>query len=477
MKFSKSQAVAAALVAANAANAHTIFSNFYVDGLDQGDATCVRMSNNPSQATFPIAGITSEDMACGVNGKNGVARVCKANSDSTLTFEFRAWANDASKGMLDISHKGPCAMYLKKVSSAIDDSATGDGWFKIWDEGYNEDKKQWCTERLITEENGRLSIKLPAGLQGGYYLARPELLALHAADKGDPQFYTGCAQIYLESSGTKVPAETVSIPGHVQYGQKAVSFNIWRWPGMDLPYPNPGPSVATLVDGSSSASVSSGQIEGQRPADCIMENGNWCGKEVPSYSTQDGCWKAGQNCWDQADVCWKSAPPTGGKGCDLWGKYCESLNNQCRNKNWNGPPNAGKDMTPKHTTIQLGGVVGTRAASTAAANPAPVASASATSAAEAPAYTSEAAASSEPTSAAASSPAYTYVAPSSKAASSAAAPTSTSLSFSTIVPEAPATTENPWARWETVVETVVVTEVEYVTQYHKRHARHFGQKY
>ncbi len=80
------------------------------------------MNQDPAQATFPIASITSEDMACGVNGKQGVARVCKANGDSTLTFEFRAWANDATKGMLDISHKGPCAMYLKKVSSAVDDA-------------------------------------------------------------------------------------------------------------------------------------------------------------------------------------------------------------------------------------------------------------------------------------------------------------------------------------------------------------------
>ncbi len=133
-------------------------------------------------------------------------------------------------------------------------------------------------------------MKLPAGLQGGYYLARPELLALHAADKGDPQFYTGCAQLYVDSTGSKVPAETVSIPGYVQYGQKAVSFNIWD-NQLALPYPVPGPAVASLVDGASSASVSSDQIEGQRPSDCIMENGNWCGKEVPSYSTQDGCWK------------------------------------------------------------------------------------------------------------------------------------------------------------------------------------------
>ena len=38
------------------------------------------------------------------------------------------------------------------------------------------------------ENNGLLSVKLPSGLPAGYYLARPELIALHAvAEDNDPQ--------------------------------------------------------------------------------------------------------------------------------------------------------------------------------------------------------------------------------------------------------------------------------------------------
>ena len=51
--------------AARLASAHTAFTNFFVNGVDQGDGTAVRMSNNMQQATFPISSVTSPDMACG----------------------------------------------------------------------------------------------------------------------------------------------------------------------------------------------------------------------------------------------------------------------------------------------------------------------------------------------------------------------------------------------------------------------------
>ena len=51
--------------AARLTNAHTAFTNFFVNGLDQGDGTAVRMSNNNQQATFPISSVTGADMACG----------------------------------------------------------------------------------------------------------------------------------------------------------------------------------------------------------------------------------------------------------------------------------------------------------------------------------------------------------------------------------------------------------------------------
>ena len=59
------QIALAAAGTAQIVKAHTAFTNFFVDGVDQGDGVAVRMSNNVGQATFPISSVTSKDMACG----------------------------------------------------------------------------------------------------------------------------------------------------------------------------------------------------------------------------------------------------------------------------------------------------------------------------------------------------------------------------------------------------------------------------
>ncbi|KAJ8107866.1 hypothetical protein OPT61_g8570 [Boeremia exigua] len=204
----------AALASAPAALAHTAFTDFYVDGVAQGDAVAMRMSTDPQHATAPIADLASDDMACNVGGTKGVSRVQSVSDGATLSFEIRAWPADPSKESLERGHKGPCAVYLKKVASAVDDPAAGEGWFKIFENGYDSSSDSWCSDKII-DNNGLLNVKLPAGLEGGNYLARPEILALHAANDNDPQFYTGCAQIFLESDGNLVPESTVSIPGYV----------------------------------------------------------------------------------------------------------------------------------------------------------------------------------------------------------------------------------------------------------------------
>jgi hypothetical protein len=292
-----------------------------------------------------------------VGGTKGVSRVQPVRDGALLTFEIREYADDASKGSIDRGHKGPCAVYLKKVSSAVDDKAAGDGWFKIFDHGYDASTKRWCTDEII-DNKGLFSVNLPKGLEGGDYLARPEILALHAAHDGDPQIYTGCAQIFLESSGSLGPESTVSIPGYMKYGEPSTSFDIYNTD--NAKYTVPGPSVAKLVAKSNQASTSSSaQTQGLKPEGCILENANWCGKEVPSYSDETGCWAATDDCWSQSKTCWSSAPPTGGAGCKLWETKCTDLQNACSSKNFNGPPNKGKVMTPDKKAIDVGKVMAT----------------------------------------------------------------------------------------------------------------------
>lgn len=65
MHFSQVKILLVAAGAVHLTNAHTTFTNFFVDGVDQGDGTAVRMSNNIQQATYPLPNVTTPDMACG----------------------------------------------------------------------------------------------------------------------------------------------------------------------------------------------------------------------------------------------------------------------------------------------------------------------------------------------------------------------------------------------------------------------------
>jgi Auxiliary Activity family 9 (formerly GH61) len=101
-----------ALLAAQQAFAHTGFSNFYVNGVDQGEAICVRMSKNlgPQVWNWPITNLASNDFACGYNGTVGVNRVCGAPDGAALTFEWRETPWQPGGGAMDPSHKGPCSV-------------------------------------------------------------------------------------------------------------------------------------------------------------------------------------------------------------------------------------------------------------------------------------------------------------------------------------------------------------------------------
>jgi len=121
-------------------------------------------------------------------------------------------------------------------------------------------------------------VDIPNDIAGGYYLVRPELLALHQADKSppNPQFYVGCAQIFLQSTGISLPQDTVSIPGYVDAADASVRFNIYtpKWP-----YPMPGPAPyegSSGIRGDAKVSASSPEVqkEGLVPNGCVLSNAN-----------------------------------------------------------------------------------------------------------------------------------------------------------------------------------------------------------
>ncbi|GAP82591.1 putative glycoside hydrolase family 61 protein [Rosellinia necatrix] len=350
--------VVSALVASLAAfaSAHTVMTTLFIDDIRQGEGTCVRMPLDPGQCTNPIQSIYSNDMACGVDGQQAVAFTCPAPAGGKLTFQFREWADAEQPGAIDKSHKGPCAVYAKQVHDVANDEVAGPGWIKLWHEGYDATTKKWCTEKLI-DNKGLLSFEIPEGLPAGYWVFRPELLALHEADKGDPQFYVGCAQVFVQSSNTaalKVPADRkVSIPGHVHANDAGLTFNIYA---PSFPYMLPGPKVFAVPPPKNSKFDTTGpsvpkQTQGVIPSNYIVKNANWIGFEVPDYKDESGCWASSESCWKQAGRCYDTAPPTGDAGCTAWEGKCNGIQDACSSGNFRGPPNKGKKLTVKEPEL------------------------------------------------------------------------------------------------------------------------------
>lgn len=98
-------------------------------------------------------------------------------------------------GVTDDSHKGPCAIYMKKVDDALTATGPGDGWFKIAEDGLDS-SGTFCTDRLRLANAPQPGV-VPKNIPAGDYLFRAEILTLNNAGPAslggaeEPQFYVG----------------------------------------------------------------------------------------------------------------------------------------------------------------------------------------------------------------------------------------------------------------------------------------------
>jgi len=59
------RSLAAAFTAIQAVAAQTLFTTLFVNDVNQGNGTCIRMPWYIQNATAPVTDLTSDDMACG----------------------------------------------------------------------------------------------------------------------------------------------------------------------------------------------------------------------------------------------------------------------------------------------------------------------------------------------------------------------------------------------------------------------------
>jgi len=205
----------------------------------------------------PITDVTTEYIACngGPNPTTPSSDIITVAAGSTVQATWRhtltsTAANDATY-VIDPSHLGPVQAYMKKVTDAVTDPGYGDGWFKVSEAGLNVATQDWATTDLIAAA-GVQNIPIPACIESGQYLLRPEIIALHAAYSPEgAQFYMECAQInVVGGTGTATPS-TVSLPGAYTATDPGILINIYE---TLTNYTIPGPAPFTCAGGSSAVS-------------------------------------------------------------------------------------------------------------------------------------------------------------------------------------------------------------------------------
>ncbi|RPB06910.1 hypothetical protein P167DRAFT_496565 [Morchella conica CCBAS932] len=230
------------LALADTAFAHNFVAHLHINGIP-----------DPVSAD-PILDINSSDMAC--NAVQGLAKKkCVVQGGDVIGFEWRTDRNTAPPadyplkddpipaGVTDDSHKGPCSVYMKKVSDSSTAEGEDDGWFKVSEDGLDS-AGTFCSDRIRLANAPQPGI-IPTNIESADYLIRAEMTTLNNAGPTSMRgFYTGCVQITVEGSSGTNP-DTVSIPGYISMSSPGMIYDIWNSPsGTFSDYTVPGPRAA-----------------------------------------------------------------------------------------------------------------------------------------------------------------------------------------------------------------------------------------
>jgi len=229
------------------ASAHAIAQRVRVNGNDNGELVGIRSptSNNP------IQNVNDGNIACNSGFKTPVSsKVINVKGGDRVGINWghviggAQFPNDVDHPIAK-SHKGPTIFYMAKVDNAATAQPNGLKWFKVAEDGL-DGSGQWGVDRLISS-GGWMDFTMPTCVAPGNYLLRAEIIALHSASsQGGAQFYMGCAQINVSSSGSR-SGDTVSFPGAYSANHPGILVSIYNQQGQPQgngqPYQIPGPSV------------------------------------------------------------------------------------------------------------------------------------------------------------------------------------------------------------------------------------------
>jgi cellulase len=241
-------------------DAHTYLSSVTINGVKE--TQCLR----PLGTNNPISSVLSQDMMCGFlpQGARPAQRSCPVTAGSVVGLQWNHNGPTPNDDIIADSHKGPCLAYLS--------SDNGKTWFKIFENGYDMNKKTFCVTTLIANK-GLMQVTIPNDIAPGNYLLRGEILALHEAYRENGvQPYVDCAEITITNSKGNVKPSTVTFPGAYSPKDPGILINIYD--PITTPYIIPGPKVY----------VPGGKVAEEEQVEAIeaVESGNQSPREIIS---------------------------------------------------------------------------------------------------------------------------------------------------------------------------------------------------
>ncbi|KAI0736137.1 glycoside hydrolase [Fomitopsis betulina] len=218
--------------------AHYTLPDLILNGAVTSDWEYVRQTEN-YETNMPVTDVTSELIRC--------YETDTASSTSVATVQAGATVGFQANG--DFYHPGYFSAYMSAASpsASSDSAATGETWFKIWQDtptftaGANG---QPGTLNFPLETADQFTFRIPPSLPSGQYLIRGEQIALHVASTyGGAQFYLACAQVNVENGGSGSPSPLVSFPGAYTGYEPGILIDIYDLPSNFTGYVAPGPAV------------------------------------------------------------------------------------------------------------------------------------------------------------------------------------------------------------------------------------------
>jgi lytic cellulose monooxygenase (C1-hydroxylating) len=156
--------------------AHTFIWGVFLNGVDQGLFRGIRTPaynagpNAGGYSNSPVKNLTSIDMRCNVLGDIAAPDTIKVVPGDLLTFDWHHDYRNSSDEVIASSHHGPTLVYISE------DPPREGSFVKIWEEGLFEEQPaplepgKWSTTENIAKNEGRMNVRIPAGLKAGQYV-------------------------------------------------------------------------------------------------------------------------------------------------------------------------------------------------------------------------------------------------------------------------------------------------------------------